>query len=41
MITVPLSPNKKYFQVCGDSYISTGPFYGYKMTLTDLISNKK
>ena len=23
MITVPLSPGKKYFQVCGDSYIST------------------
>ena len=23
VITVPLSPQKKYFQVCGDSYIST------------------
>jgi gamma-glutamyl hydrolase len=23
IITVPLSPGKKYFQVCGDSYIST------------------
>jgi len=30
IITVPLSPNKKYYQVCGDSYISTAHIHMLK-----------
>jgi len=38
IITVPLSPNKKYYKVCGDSYISTAHIEWLKQVGLEIVA---